>query len=668
MGHIHFPRNSGLERFVASVTCDDLGSVQPEIEWGRLHDGLYRLTLTFRLEETVRQDDWRLTFKPAFSPSFHWAPHLTPTDSHVIDQHCFRSPAVIFKDDCRLLAVIPDLGLLPGEAQARWYLDNDAGRCEIILGMSNSRVKEHVLFERAPGASYAAGETVVGCYVMVADDPEVLFNPWRPVLDFLWKGWGTKLLQAGEPLDTALEPFVRHAYRWAFEYWEPQVWQQFELDGKEVGAAAFIVNVTQSPGYPGPVNEREVRSVWNQAWFSSLRSASGMYRFGAQTGDDKLITRARLSKELALSAPQREGLFPSVIATEMTRLEAEGITVNRSQGWDTAYWGNSNRNPRRDGSIKCAPYHIADMSWTALWMLRWYEELEQDSRLLSYAVRYGEALLRLQDAKGYYPAWLDALSLEPLEELRESPETAVSVTFLLKLHELTGEKRYADSALKAADIVAEEIVPIGRWEDFETYWSCSGYGLEHLGAKFVRNAMYKQCNLSMFWTAEAFLGCWRMTGDQGYLRLGERCLDELLMTQASWQPPYIYVRALGGFGVMNADGEWNDARQSLFAELLIEYGHVLKRTEYIERGIAAIKCAFVMMYCPENPGTKEQWEKAYPFFGERDYGFMMENYGHGGEADGEGLGMGEFTIFDWGNGAAAESYLRLKAHYPALNL
>ncbi|MNW58856.1 hypothetical protein D3C74_367410 [compost metagenome] len=75
-----------------------------------------------------------------------------------------------------------------------------------------------------------------------------------------------------------------------------------------------------------------------------------------------------------------------------------------------------------------------------------------------------------------------------------------------------------------------------------------------------------------------------------------------------------------------------------------------------------------MMYCPENPKTKAQWEEAFPFFGERDYGFMMENYGHGGEVNEQGVGMGEFTIFDWGNGAAAESYLRIKAHHPELDI
>ena len=84
--------------------------------------------------------------------------------------------------------------------------------------------------------------------------------------------------------------------------------------------------------------------------------------------------------------------------------------------------------------------------------------------------------------------------------------------------------------------------------------------------------MFKQNNFSMFWTAEALMEAYRITGERDYLTLGERTLDELLMTQASWQPPYMYVNVLGGFGVMNADGEWNDSRQSLFAGLILRYG------------------------------------------------------------------------------------------------
>ncbi|WP_217594707.1 glycoside hydrolase family 127 protein [Cohnella sp. GbtcB17] len=658
-----------LSRFVGRIACHTLGAASPEAVGRRISEGIYHLTLSFRLEETVEQDDWRLEISPAFAPTFHWAPHLTPEDCHIIDQHSFRSPALIASDERQALVLVPDLDLMGRGTPVRWYMDNDAGRNRMTLGMSEYLVREHVLYERAPGAVYPAGTVQVGCYLMTFDDEETLANPWRPILSFLWERWGSPLFRLGAPAKLPLERLVRRTYDWAFDSWQDSVWQQFELDGRTVGAAAFIVNVTQSPNYPGPVNEREFRSVWNQAWFSSLRSAQGMFRQGVATGDADLLRRARLTKELALAAPQRNGLFPSIVATEMERVTADnGTTVNRSKGWETAYWGNSNRNPLHDRHpVRSAPYHLLDMSWTALLMLRWYEELEQDPRLLEYALRYADALVELQDARGFFPAWLDMNTLAPLGILDDSPETSMSVTFLMTLYRITGKSRYLRSALKAADAVASDIVPSGRWEDFETYWSCCRYGSEELvGRKVIRNDMYKQCNFSMFWTAEAFLACYRQTGDANYLKLGERCLDELLMTQASWQPPYIYVGALGGFGVMNCDGEWNDARQSLFAELIVEYGIALHREEYIERGIAALRSAFVMMYAPENPGSKAQWEKAHPFFNEKDYGFMMENYGHGGVADDNGGGMGEFTIFDWGNGAAAEGYLRMKAHHREL--
>ncbi len=64
----------------------------------------------------------------------------------------------------------------------------------------------------------------------------------------------------------------------------------------------------------------------------------------------------------------------------------------------------------------------------------------------------------------------------------------------------------------------------------------------------------------MFWTAEALFECYRITKDKRYLRYGQQTLDKMLMTQASWQPPYMNVNVLGGFGVMNSDVEWNDAR------------------------------------------------------------------------------------------------------------
>lgn len=93
---------------------------------------------------------------------------------------------------------------------------------------------------------------------------------------------------------------------------------------------------------------------------------------------------------------------------------------------------------------------------------------------------------------------------------------------------------------------------------------------------------------------------------------------------------------------------------------------LLKSAEYMERGSAALRASFSMMYCPENPAAKIQWEKRWPFFGPEDYGFMMENYGHDGYVDGDNLGIGVFTIYDWGNGAASEAVMRIKNHFPEM--
>ena len=656
-----------LADYIRPVSFAPLGGQAPSSVLEELEPGLYRFRLAFDLDAPVRQDDWRVVVRPAFAPDFHWAPHLTPSAGLVVGQHALRSPALVAASKDRVLVLVPDLDLLLRRPAVGWYMDLDAPGNALVLGMSETRVEPGLFFARKPGAVYPPDRHEVGFFLFVSSSSEDIENPWRRPLAFLWKKWGGPLFEAGAPLSADLEPYVRRTYDWAFKSWAKSVWQEFEYRGKRLGAPVFIVNQTQSPNYSGPVNEREFRSVWNQAWFSSLRSASGLFRYARRTGDAGLEAKALLTKELALAAPVEDGLFPSVIATEMESVVIDGKPYNRSKGWATAFWGNSDRNPvsrpagkPRLRDVRSAPYHLFDMSLTADWMLRWYQDLEPDARLLAYARPYAEKLLRLQDAGGYFPAWVDPKTLRPLGILDQSPESSASATFLLRLAKITGEPRYRSAALRALEAVGREIVPAGRWEDFETYWSSSSYGSGDLvGRKVARNNMHKQCNLSTFWTAEAFLDAWEATGERAYLDRGRRVLDELLMTQASWQPPYMYVPVLGGFGVMNADGEWLDARQSLFAEVILRYGLALGVDEYVQRGLAALRASFVMMYCPENPGVKALWEKTHPFFGPEDYGFTMENYAHGGATSPDGEGMGVFTIYDWGNGAAAEAWNRL---------
>jgi hypothetical protein len=658
--------------FVVSVNGEDclrfntpsLGSSMcPKVVIKDAEDGWQHVSMKWKCDQQIAQDELAIAFDMLFGPDFHWTPHLTPEPGYVIAQHVFRSPAIIAARGKRTMVLVPDLelvGQLPGNP---WFMDLDApaGRCWI--GMTNTDTKGHVGYVKRPGMTFAAGEVELAFYLALYDDNEKPCNPWAKVTQFFWERNARPLYAKGEPNRVPLDTYVRHTYNWAFNSLGKTMWQEFDFNGKHVGGVKSHVNYTESPNYTGPWYQRKHKAIWNQAWFSSMRCASGLARWARHTQDKELLRKATLTKELVLSAPMKDGLFPSVVRVDNDMVNIDGKKYARPRPWSEAYWINSDRLPRGYG-IDNRWYHLLDSSWTCLLMLRWHEEIEQDSRLLDYARIYAEKLITQQDSKGFYPAWLHPDTLQPTPFMSQTPETAMSVTFLLKLAEITGEKKYCDSALKAMDALLLEVIPDGRWEDFESYGSCSSLGRKtHVGKKFARNNMYKQNNFCMFWTAEALLEAYLTTGKQEYLKWGRRTLDELAMTQQVWQPPFIYVPALGGFGVMNFDAEWNDSRQSLFAEIYMRYYRETGDTQLFERGVAAIKAAFIMMYCPENTHTKAQYEKRMPFFGKEDYGFMMENYGHGGRTNKQGGGIGRFTIYDWGCGAASEGRTRIYDHF-----
>jgi len=652
------PELRGAGRAEVSVTrvSPPKGETPSGCQWNRVR-------MRWRVPAEVRQDELAVRFHYLERPDFWWAPHLAPEPGYVIAQHVFRSPAIITQAGSLTTVIVPDLDLVGRNPQAPWFLDLDASAGESWLGLCRTDIPEHVLFKKVPGMTFAPGEVEIAFFVTAYQDLSPVGNPWSHVSHFLWNHWARPLLRQGEPIEAPLENYVRHTYHWAFESWGKSVWQEFDLGGRRVGAPQFIVNVSQSPNYRGPWFQREFLSIWNQAWFSSLRSASGLFRYARRTGDANLLRKAALTKELALSAPIRGGVFPSVLRTDNVEVEAGGAKVKRPRGWETAYWTNSDRCPE-DYGITPAWYHVLDMSWTALLMLRWNAELEPDQRLVNYAKTYADKLLTLQDKDGFFPGWLHPETHRPGPVMNRTPETSLSVTFLLELAKATGREAYRRAALKAMDAVIREIIPGGRWEDFETYWSCSPWGRQrYLGRTVDRNDMSKQCSFSMFWTAEALLAAHLATGEPRYVEWGRRVLDELSMVQQVWQPPFIYVPALGGFGVMNCDGEWNDSRETLFAELFLDYYRETGDPALFERGAAALRSGFIMMYCPENPKVRAMWQKVYPWFGEKDFGFTMENYGHEGRTSPQGEGMGSFTIYDWGNGAAAEAANRILDHY-----
>ncbi|MBE6807923.1 MAG: hypothetical protein E7524_00470 [Ruminococcaceae bacterium] len=646
-------KHSLCEKIVKSIKATKLNG-NPNVK-EEIFGEFTKFTLTYNTLNTS-QDDTYAVISPNFAPDFRWTPHLTPTDNHIAAQHIFRTPALIMSNASKTLIVIPDVRLAE-KSQIPWYLDLDAINNKLYVGISNNKVTGHVLFEKDSGAIFN-GEVNLAFYILAVN--EKLQNPFRKVLDFFWSNYGKADSEKYLGYMNDLTPYVKHTYNWAFNNWKDTVWQEFKLNGKTVGAPSFIVTVSQSPNFKGEYSEREKRSIWNQAWFCSLRSATGLYRYAKRTNNKEYLEYALKTKALALAFPQTDGLFDSVVSTDMEWLTFGDRKCFRSKGWETLYFDNSNRNPFSNAP-KQSPKHILDMSMTCYYMLVWYDELEKDEALLKYVTRFADRLVNLQKSDGFYPAWVkdDGTSMGVLDN---SPESSMAAATLMKLYKLTRKEKYKISAQKAIAAVIREIIPTGRWEDFETYWSCCGFHKDKVGTKIERNGIFKQCNFSMYFTALSLLEAYKATNDSYYLTNGQCVLDEMLMTQSSYQPKNLPLPVVGGFGVMNCDGELNDSRQSLFAPLIIEYGKQLNSEEYKQRGISALKAGFSMMYCPENPDTKAQWEQKWPFFNEKDYGFMMENYGHEGRACDGGIGIGEFTIYDWGNGAASEAYEKALAN------
>jgi hypothetical protein len=555
---------------------------------------------------------------PITSPAHIWVPHLTPEPGNVIGDWVFRSPAIILADGEIAIAFIVDVDDLKRAAGWRAWLDYDHPRSTVTLGVGAYRVDGHVFFVREPwrGPSEAVS---LRLHVVTSTRADDLENPYGMTSRWMWDRWGRPGLERSEapPISRHMERIVR----WAFsrEGWGDSVWQP-------VGAPVFIVDVGRHPSVPPEKRTwRERPSIWNQAWFSTQRCANGLLRYARQTSSADVEQRARQMTEIALDAPQTDGLFPAVLVIE------DGAKR----------WSSSDRRPSSVSERAC---HIVDAAFTCRKLLEWHA-LTGDARALERVTRFAERVISLQHPSGAFPGWVEPDGRIP-PELAEGPESAVTVSLLLEL----GHREPALRGLSFLEGVARE----GRWEDFETYYSCSRWGTP--GQRVARNGVYKQNTLSIAWCAEAFL----LAGD---VRLARRCIDELSLYQAVWDPPFLPAPAHGGFGVMNADCEWNDARQSLFAPLYLALGRETRDRELTERGVSALRASFSMLYCPENAALARAYERRFPFFGPESYGFMMENQGHDVAEP-----IGTFTIFTWGNGSALATAATVRDLYPEIAL
>jgi len=527
---------------------------------------------------------------------FIWSQNIKSESDDLIPTNSFKSPAVMMQQGRLFAAIVPRLSCRHVQIRA---LDLDVTSDKLpwmAFGAIPSEPHDHSYFRRnlAEQLTPIANSVEYDYSVVLSEQPPKL--GYRRVVRLLWDRLGhPSLITSGDQQQNVLSRELDSFAAWRRSAWHDyanRIYISFPCGYRQCGT------LTSNRNYQGLWDHPEP-DAWFNAWFQTLRSAYGWYMYGQRTHDFAIMRKAESVLNLALSAPRKDGAFPTI------------YLVDRSQWIPSDGWAGYEDS-----------YHAFSMSWTAYWMLRWSRDLtpQRKKEILEFVKPYGEFLLSHQESSGVIPSWYNANSLEPRTELRDfNAETAVSALLLVTLGTETGDSRYLAGAERAMAFVRREVVPRQRWFDFETFLSCAR---KSYGFFDSWTAQYPQNNLAEIQAPEAMLALYRVTHKPEYLESGAEMLDYLLLTQQVWNNPMFTPPLIGGFTTQNTDQEWSDARQAYAAAVLFDYYKATGKFEYLERAVAAARATFAVA----------PWE----------------NWAHTGYLDQPGA----MTGFHWGTGSA----------------
>ncbi len=592
-------------------------------------------------------------------------PHLVPQPGLVIADMVFRSPALLVRRAEFALALLPDLARLAQSRPAPWALDFDRDgpltTPRLALAMVHHSLDHHVYFRAEPTREIQipAGGIELACELIATGRATSDFT--RNVQRRLWQQHGESLYRAGRPQVLPLDEAAREAMRRLFS--RGDLYFEFEREGRRYGGIAAHACTTKRQLRPLGARATRVASpihgfgisLWLRAlgafnlsrrgddflrwslsnlgipyiaetqftaWFNALRTAYGARVLAEKWRDERLMEQAGLIKELALSAPLDDGIFAAVCTHPEGKL----------------WWHR--------GTLAFKPigdYHTPDQATTGYVMARWYRDIERDPRLLERARGLAGFFARHQLPSGAVPAWIEGRRHQPLPRLRESASTAGPLMFMAQLAALDEDERWLDSARRMAEFIEEHVLPDHRWYDYETFYSCSK---QRRPARDPRSGVLPQNTQCKWWAAEGMRLLAEITGEDHYVELLQRCLDDLLWHQQIWDAPYLSIDTFGGFGSMNTDAEWNDARQGCIAPVLMDSYGVTGDPQHFQRGVAALRACYTTLL---HPAMREWAPGNMAHYREEDRGAIYENYAH--------LGFDRvcagYLEPDWGAGTAA---------------
>ena len=561
-------------------------------------------------------------------PESSHAPSYQPTANSIVGDRVFFSPLASVQQESLFVGVVPDVELANRyavfAAGARQHPDSnsfpvvvDPGQVTMPTGLSlllpqtatgspiigfgliDSIVHQHVWFEhpQTPGAmvrELSSKTLVIGLDLLLdADAPR--FRGHEAAARHLWKRFGHDTFMRPRPqalplAEYAAECYPAHAAYQGYEVVgetlrhrdlpeesELRCWQEWEADGTPVGG--FRLHAPQWFDF-----------IAYLGWWNNACDATGLHSWGTRTNDPGLVDKARRIVSLAVSAPQKGGIFP-------------GIYDLRGKRWIRSLWA-----PPRDGYdpsrrdaywnwTETAAYQTAAASVTAGYLMHYRRSCENDPRILPFVSRYGDFLVAAMGEDGCVPAWFDA-SCQPLPSLAKNADGGSHAWVLAELFMATRDNRYLTAARRAAAYLEREVLPQRRWTDFETLYSCA------IKPETFHDERTGQgpCNtMSMSWALQGFLALHEATGERRFLEAAESVADFASLFQAVWAPDFVVTAyPFGGVSSQLGDADWLDQRAHRFADPFVRIGLLMGRNDLVERGVAAARSSLTLTSHPRH--------------------------------------------------------------------